>query len=752
MAKNAIYINDSIHGLIRLSEYEKRIISSIGFNRLHDVYQNSTVYLTYPTNRTKRFEHSIGTMKLCTDMFYNSILNASKETLIEFFDIAKSEINDILDSFKSIDASRFDQFIKGIPRDKDEFWENVDTSGVIATLFPRSIPVSSDKTYDKVYAILMQSIRVAALLHDIGHPPYSHVVEEAMMETYRDIKTGSNAKLKQTDFYKIIDSCVSGEEKAALHEKMGVSISHSILYTVISRDKDKDNWKNMFEIVVRECVNKIFTGTEPDFFDSIHRIIDSDLDGDRLDYVTRDPINSGMSCGCIDYSRLILDMKLIIKDRKPLFCIPLKAINTAEDFFQRRFNIYKNIIYHHRVKKTDYLLKDVVFRLLDSHLSRDVNQKRSNKSELVSISGLWRPLSGGTSDQVKSDLSQWNDSWLMTFLKKEYYDKYEKETFDIDKDKNEYVLKKEMEELLCNVKHFYSMIKRSEDHNVIDVKMYQTIKSKLDDEKIKSYISKFDSISKKKKKINKNIKEKTGKGESVSATIDVDGLKVFLKEIIDARSEHSQLWLTFEQGKSLDVFGDDNWEKTVRKCVNNACEETFRDSYIENILVFNKFKIGVTGDVNFYDKKDETHSIIKVSNIHGVIKSEYRFLPKIYLYVLTKDDDVAESKKEELLSSIGEKLGNKVVERINKAYEELVKNNETSIKPKTTSRKKSGTNFSQTNTKARTKSTSSTNISRRTAKGVNAKTKPKTDTVRKAKSRGTVKPTASRTKNTKKNE
>ena len=55
--KKVIYLNDSIHGLIPLSEYEKRIISSVEFNRLHDVYQNSTVYLTFPTNRTKRFEH-----------------------------------------------------------------------------------------------------------------------------------------------------------------------------------------------------------------------------------------------------------------------------------------------------------------------------------------------------------------------------------------------------------------------------------------------------------------------------------------------------------------------------------------------------------------------------------------------------------------------------------------------------------------------------------------------------------------------
>lgn len=56
-----IYLGDSIHGLIRLTEYENRIIASVGFNRLHDIYQNSTAYMTFPSNRTKRFEHSIGT-------------------------------------------------------------------------------------------------------------------------------------------------------------------------------------------------------------------------------------------------------------------------------------------------------------------------------------------------------------------------------------------------------------------------------------------------------------------------------------------------------------------------------------------------------------------------------------------------------------------------------------------------------------------------------------------------------------------
>ena len=54
--KKGMNINDSVHGLVRLTAYEKKILCSPEFNRLHDVYQNSTVFMTFPANRTKRFE------------------------------------------------------------------------------------------------------------------------------------------------------------------------------------------------------------------------------------------------------------------------------------------------------------------------------------------------------------------------------------------------------------------------------------------------------------------------------------------------------------------------------------------------------------------------------------------------------------------------------------------------------------------------------------------------------------------------
>lgn len=65
----SFFIEDSVHGQIEVSAFERDIIYTMEFNRLHDIYQKSTLYLTFPTNRVKRFEHSIGTMKLSGELF-----------------------------------------------------------------------------------------------------------------------------------------------------------------------------------------------------------------------------------------------------------------------------------------------------------------------------------------------------------------------------------------------------------------------------------------------------------------------------------------------------------------------------------------------------------------------------------------------------------------------------------------------------------------------------------------------------------
>jgi len=62
-------IYDAVHGFIRFNALEKWIIDSEPFQRLHGIHQLGIAYLVYPGATHTRFEHSLGTMHLATQIF-----------------------------------------------------------------------------------------------------------------------------------------------------------------------------------------------------------------------------------------------------------------------------------------------------------------------------------------------------------------------------------------------------------------------------------------------------------------------------------------------------------------------------------------------------------------------------------------------------------------------------------------------------------------------------------------------------------
>ena len=95
---------DIIHENISYSGLEGAVMSTPIFNRLHHVLQSSLVYLTYSSNKVKRFEHSVGTMFLSGEMFYNSVLNSSGSSAEQqLLDEMKSEI---IKWYESIDVDK----------------------------------------------------------------------------------------------------------------------------------------------------------------------------------------------------------------------------------------------------------------------------------------------------------------------------------------------------------------------------------------------------------------------------------------------------------------------------------------------------------------------------------------------------------------------------------------------------------------------------------------------------------------------
>lgn len=67
---------DPIHGVIRITKLEKKIIDHPLFQRLRDIRQNTFLYKVFPSAMHSRFEHSVGVMHLSYEILKNIDLNA----------------------------------------------------------------------------------------------------------------------------------------------------------------------------------------------------------------------------------------------------------------------------------------------------------------------------------------------------------------------------------------------------------------------------------------------------------------------------------------------------------------------------------------------------------------------------------------------------------------------------------------------------------------------------------------------------
>ncbi len=679
--ENGMNINDSIHGLIRLTAFEKGILASPEFNRLHDVYQNSTVYLTFPSNRTKRFEHSIGCMYLCSEMFYRAINNAEAASQDRFFKDFSEALQKIQEN--EIDKDKIASVIdKGIIYDNLNLCDNdiVDSDewrklrdAAVGYTDGSLIPYNLEEKNLIAYLILIQSLRAAALLHDVGHPPFSHIVEGAIdkaksfaekAQRVSETDGGSfvvfrSERLK--DFNRAVDSKKSSKQ---LHEEMGREISRSVLQKLItdnSRGKaDEKAYKSFFEQMVMCCTLKILS--DEGEFKYLHVLTDSSLDCDRLDYVVRDYLSSGINAGDLDYKRIISGLKLSYlpgdNDGKLRFCIPAKAINTVESFFKKRCNLYIDVIFHHRVIKTDTLLQDVVFRLIIKFLTEpqnDADERSGGLRSIVSnpddISGLWMPLLGATYEEKAVKLTQWTDSWLMVVLKRIYYDSF----YGIGLsglDDDDKIVAMELTELLRNVKQFYSLIKRREDFNFVNDGILTALKH--GGEELKQKLSQAaDELEKsghenEKRAVTLKLVAALQNGE-----FSFNVLNCLFRELKDGKTELSAEWL--------------------RDLVRGACEKTFDSSaYADVRVVFKSLSDGLDTredkDVYFYSG-EKFYSLGQISNIKRVLEMEAESIPAFYLYVAPKGEKIPDADKGERLFELGREIGNMLVKEISDCLE-----------------------------------------------------------------------------------
>lgn len=649
------FVADNLHGSIMISSFEKDIMVTTLFNRLHGVYQNSTAYLTFPANRTRRLEHSFGCMYLCGKIFYSSICNCDSKDegiLTDFFNRAEKEITVILDELNDAYGNKYESKL-GYLRKK--FLKQYKELTIFGGLYHYYIPANiHDEQKRKLYCLLFEAVRVAAMLHDIGHPPFSHISENALNILYKQTFERDDKNKKEQDFLNALDGMVGSHHQ--LHEELGIKIAELLLREAIPDISEEEARKpaiyqnQVYKLVVSEIAMRILT-EKTLFFKQLHSIIDGTLDGDRLDYVSRDPMNSGLKLGITEYDRLIGKMKLCEKDERFSFCPNVSVVKTTEDFLLRRWNLYKNVIYHHRVAKTDYLLQNVIVRITEDYFKDTEESESENESYILpyDISGLWKANQwNNSSDKEKIYVvSQWDDTWLLTILKKMYFEKY------IEEDS---YLHDQLEELLTNKKNYFSLIKRKEEFEEIDAEVASVLYERKDE--LKEIIKNLNVQGE-----NKNEKQKDDKEEKL---FDIAGYLQSIEETIDL-AETNEKSSFAERGFILyaikkKILGEN--EELFCDLLRKASVEIGTGKDDEVLITVKKFKTGTNKSLHFYQRNNGEENLIeldKISNISNVLQEDLKFVPFFYVYVNRKTEgtDTAFLRKK-----LGRSLGGCIVEYI----------------------------------------------------------------------------------------
>lgn len=438
-------INDTIYNHIEYTKLEDKILQTKIVNRLQFITQNALAYFSYPSITTKRFIHSLGTMHLASFMFKNALLNADKKTK-----------NNFLSSLKKVIISIIKNENLKVSIDDMEYFDN-------KALYQFTIPTKS-KVQRATYTIFLQTLRIVALLHDVGHLPFSHQVEYALKKVYDKIKLkeqNQEALLEKEVIFKENYEEITKNSKEVLHEAIGENLLKLLfdyeLDELISKSYEKEYLKLIKKLAILIFEEQVFEGFD---FKVLHEFVSSTVDADRLDYINRDMLASGYITGPNDHIRITKQAVLVEKENIFYLSFYDMSLIDIEHMLEMRFNLYKKVIFNHGIAKTDTLLESVVQYLSDKYFENEKNEEKLSNS----ISMLWNFKNENRQKELDT-ISMLDENWLISLFKNKYFDIKDKNILSKEDMKYMYCF----EEVLFGKRRFRSPWKNlNEFYKVLD--------------------------------------------------------------------------------------------------------------------------------------------------------------------------------------------------------------------------------------------------------------------------------------------
>lgn len=205
------------------------------------------------------------------------------------------------------------------------------------------LPQDSFDTNKKACAL------AAALLHDIGHGPFSHAFEDVA---------------KRLDMPRMID--------------------HEAMTTQIIRGSEISGVLDKFHDTFSEQVATLLETENNDIY---RAVVSSQFDADRLDYMQRDRLSTGTHLGMVDYEWLLSNLEIghkpvaVEDDELPeanveTLVINAKGILAAESYVLNLFHLYPIVYFHKTTRGAEKLFTELLCELFSI-------MRNGNKNDIV---------------------------------------------------------------------------------------------------------------------------------------------------------------------------------------------------------------------------------------------------------------------------------------------------------------------------------------------------------------------------------
>jgi HD superfamily phosphohydrolase len=206
--------------------------------------------------------------------------------------------------------------------------------------------VSDDMLFDSnardEKSIYHKSIRIAALLHDIGTFPFSHTTEMAYIR-YGETTNDKNGKGHNDDHEHLGSFIIKNTdyEGGITHilKKYGIDVQR---ISDLVKGKDKSVMAN--------------------------QILHSEIDCDRMDYLLRDAHYTGLQYGTYDREYLLHHFTSVDLGEHEILTIKQNALHCIEDFLMSRFAWYSQVVRSPRGARYDAIAEELCFNMVQKGL------------------------------------------------------------------------------------------------------------------------------------------------------------------------------------------------------------------------------------------------------------------------------------------------------------------------------------------------------------------------------------------------